>query len=92
MVIQITKLNMAQLKIFSSDKGEKVEFAVENWFTASENPPYIGIIVKPSPGLWEFLSRTKNVILQKDDAAIQYSIPYRIEVGENSIFFLTPKE
>ncbi len=81
---------MAQMKILSSNEGEKIEFPVENWFIASENPLYVGIIIKPSPGLWELLSRSKNVLMQKDDSTTQYSIPYRIEVGENSIFFLTP--
>lgn len=83
---------MVKMKIVSTHDGEKMEFPVENWFTASENPLYIGVIVKPSPGLWELLSRKKSVLLERDDSSAQYAIPYRMEVGENSIFFLTPRE
>lgn len=80
------------MKILSSGEGKKAEYSVENWFTASANPLYIGIIAKPSPGLWEYLSRSKSVILESDGPEGEYKISYRIEVGENSIFFLTPKE
>ncbi len=80
------------MKILASSNGNGVEFPVEKWFTASENPLYIGVMAKPSPGLWEHLSRSKSVFLVDDGSAKEYRIPYRIEVGENSIFFLTPKE
>ena len=80
------------MMVLASSDGKVVEFPVEKWFTASERPLYIGVIAKPSPGLWEHLSRSKNVIMTDGAASRDYSIPYRIEVGENSIFFLTPKE
>ena len=83
---------MPKMKILSAINGEKVEYPVENFFKASENPLYLGVIAKPSPGLWELLSRSKAVVVVTDDFPITYKISYRIEVGENSIFFLTPRE
>ena len=62
------------MKILSSGEGKKAEYSVENWFTASANPLYIGIIAKPSPGLWEYLSRSKSVILESDGPEGEYKI------------------
>ena len=88
----MTYVQMPKMKILSAINGEKVEYQVENYFEASENPLYLGVIVKPSPGLWELLSRSKTVVVVTDNLPITHSITYRIEVGESSIFFLTPKE
>ena len=61
-------------------------------FIASQNPLYIGIILKPSHGAWIRMSRAKTVVLEMEGKPVEFSIPYRIEVGENSIFFLKPRE
>ncbi len=85
-------VQMPKMTILTAIDGQKVEYPVENFFKASESPLYLGVIAKPSPGLWELLSRSKAVLVVTDDLPITYRISYRIEVGENSIFFLTPKE
>ncbi len=77
--------------IFSENSG-KVREKLENYFIASQNPLYIGVILKPSHGAWIRMSRARSVVLEIDGKPGEYSVPYRIEVGENSIFFLKPKD
>ncbi len=77
--------------IFADNNG-KVREKLENNFIASQNPLYIGIILKPSHGAWIRMSRAKTVVLEMEGKPLEFSIPYRIEVGENSIFFLKPRE
>jgi hypothetical protein len=77
--------------IFADNNG-KVREKLENHFIASQNPLYIGIILKPSHGAWIRMSRAKAVVLEIDGKPGEFSVPYRIEVGENSIFFLKPRE
>ena len=77
--------------IFADNNG-KVREKLENNFIVSQNPLYIGIILKPSNGAWIRMSRAKTVVLEMEGKPLEFSIPYRIEVGENSIFFLKPRE
>ncbi|MEM0157352.1 MAG: hypothetical protein QXN26_04720 [Thermoplasmataceae archaeon] len=77
--------------IFAENSG-RIREKLENHFIASQNPLYIGIILKPSHGAWIRMSRAKTVVLEIDGKPGEYSVPYRIEVGENSIFFLKPRE
>lgn len=83
---------MKKMIIVATDKGQRVEYPVQNSFVASEKPLYIGIITKPEPGLWGYLSRSKTIFLDMEGKAEEFRIPYRIEVGESTIFFITPSE
>lgn len=83
---------MKQIKIIAAEKGQTVEYPVDKFFVASEKPLYIGIITKPEPGIWGYLSRVKKVAVDIDGKAEDFRIPYRIEVGESTIFFLTHSE
>lgn len=83
---------MTSLSIVSVDQGKRHDYKVEKWFKASDSPIYIAIITKPSPGLWELLSRSKEIVMEMDGESQGYRIPYRIEVGESTIFFVTPTD
>lgn len=80
---------MKNITIIATENGKKMQYTVEKSFVASEKPLYIGIITKPEPGLWGCLSRSRTVIVETDGKADEFRIPYRIEVGESTIFFLT---
>ena len=60
-------------------------------FVASVDPPYIGILMKPSPFQWEEIMEEGFVRLSfpEDDIVFDLKVKYRIEVGENTIFFVT---
>ena len=60
-------------------------------FVASVDPPYIGILMKPSPYQWEEIMEEGFVRLSfpEDDILFDLKVKYRIEVGENTIFFVT---
>ena len=60
-------------------------------FVASVDPPYIGILMKPSPFQWEEIMEEGFVRLSfpEDDILFDLKVKYRIEVGENTIFFVT---
>ena len=92
MLIQIPMLNMTSISVISTQDGKRKEHFVHKWFMASEIPQYIAIVTKPSPGLWEHLSQSKAAVLEVDGKSYNYSIPYRIEVGESTIFFVTPSD
>ncbi len=61
-------------------------------FVASGAPLYLGLILKPSRGFWEYLKNSSEVILchKNTKNCASFTIPYKIEVGENTIFFLKP--
>lgn len=81
---------MTSISVISTENGRRKEYSVEKWFIASEKPQYIAIVTKPSPGLWEHLSQSKVAVIELDGKSCNYNIPYRIEVGESTIFFVTP--
>lgn len=72
---------------------EKIE-KISNYFMASNNPLYFGLIIKPSKGLWEYLKNNDELLVSFVDERNSYpfKIEYKIEVGENSIFFIKPAE
>jgi hypothetical protein len=78
------------VKISSTPNGEPKEVDQNHVFIASEDPIYLGIIIKPEPGIWEELMDSENLYIHFNDDVVQSRIGYRIEVGENSIFFVTP--
>lgn len=80
------------VEAFYFEKGKEVSGNADNYFTASENPYYAGIIMKPSTGVWELMKGSDTVNLRNGGEVAEFSIIYRIEVGENTIFFIRPKE
>lgn len=76
------------------ESGVEAEAPLDNYFVASRNPVYIGVLLKPSRGIWEYLKNNDSVILKLGDEERYFTmkLKYRIEVGENSIFFLNPEE
>jgi hypothetical protein len=72
--------------------GRKQAFENPDVFVASEAPLYLGIILKPSKGFWEYLKNSSEVVLcrNKEENCASFAIPYKIEVGENTIFFIKP--
>lgn len=83
---------MTSISVISTHNSKRKEYLVDKWFIASESPQYIAIVTKPSPGLWEHLSQSKEAVLELDGKSYNYNIPYRIEVGESTIFFVTPSD
>lgn len=81
---------MEQIRVIYHKNNENVSEEAKRFFIASEDPLYIGIIASPSEPIWNHLSTTKTAVLEINGRAAEYSIPYRIEVGRNSIFFLRP--
>ncbi len=65
------------------------KFEPDNYFIASKDPYYIGIIINPSSRYWELFVNSKEVIINNNGDKKAFKISYRIDVGENSIFFLT---
>jgi len=72
--------------------GRDQVFENPDIFVASEAPLYLGIILKPSKGFWEYLKNSSEVVLCRENAknCASFTIPYKIEVGENTIFFIKP--
>ena len=60
-------------------------------FISSIEPPYMGILMKPSPFQWEEIMEEGFVRLSfpGQDMVLDLKVKYRIEVGENTIFFVT---
>lgn len=83
---------MTSIKVVSTKDGKRIDYPVEKWFLASEVPVYYAITTKPSPGLWEHLSQSGKIIMELDGKSGNFKIPYRIEVGESTIFFVTPDD
>ncbi len=82
---------MENVRVIYSMNNQEISESAKQFFIASDDPLYIGIITRASEPLWNHLSRSKTTILDIDGKASEYSIPYRIEVGRNSIFFLKPE-
>ncbi|MHB1492767.1 MAG: hypothetical protein ACYCR7_05195 [Thermoplasmataceae archaeon] len=60
-------------------------------FVASVEPPYIGILMRPSPYQWEEIMEEgfARISFDGEEMAYDLKVKYRIEVGENTIFFVT---
>ncbi|SJK84259.1 hypothetical protein [Cuniculiplasma divulgatum] len=59
-------------------------------YTVSEVPPYLAVLIKPQPGIWdELMDMDIMFIKMREKKVIEVKIKQRIEVGENSIFFVT---
>lgn len=82
---------MKEIKLVLGKDGKSSDHNVENFFLASSAPLYIGVIARPSSPLWVQLSASRSGVVEIDGTPMEFSIPYRIEVGENSIFFLKPE-
>ncbi len=80
------------IKISTSQDGKKMELSRNKVFVASKDPAYIGIIMKPEPGIWEELMDTDLFYITFGDQELEVKIGYRIEVGESSIFFVTSEQ
>ncbi|MEM0139271.1 MAG: hypothetical protein QXZ44_01460 [Ferroplasma sp.] len=78
------------MEILLNDKMIKLKN--KDYFVASENPYYIGIIVNPSSDQWGKLVEAKSIEVKTGNSIKSFKIPYRIDVGENSIFFITAEE
>lgn len=78
--------------VYYREEGEIAD-EVTNYFVASRNPFYLGLIIKPSLSVWEILKESSEVNLRLEDGRmIEFEIPYKIEVGESTIFFVKPTE
>jgi hypothetical protein len=72
--------------------GKAISEKLVNTFTASVEPPYFGVILKPGTGIWEYMKNHDDLILNQGPRSVTTCIKYRIDVGENSIFFLTSED
>jgi hypothetical protein len=70
--------------------NKKAEFSEKEYFIASQEPLYYGLIINPSSDLWSYMVEFDQVECKINNKTEKYSIPYRIDVGENSIFFIMP--
>lgn len=68
-----------------------VDEEIKDYFIASKSPLYLGIILPPSKGLWTYLKGSNSIVVEVNGLSSEFSIPYRIEVGENTLFFLRPE-
>ena len=75
------------MEILYSNK--KAEFGEKEYFIASHEPLYYGLIISPSSDLWSYMLGAGKVECKIENEIRKYLIPYRIDVGENSIFFIT---
>ena len=75
------------LEVSSIDGGNLLKNI--NAFKCSDEPPYLAIMIRPSPGIWENLMDQNFLFIKKDTSYINVSIKQRIEVGDSSIFFVT---
>ncbi|WP_337860086.1 hypothetical protein [Ferroplasma sp.] len=71
--------------------NNKTEIDEKGFFIASRNPLYYGLIVNPSSDLWSYMVQTNMVECVVEKKKEKFTIPYRIDVGENSIFFIKPE-
>ncbi|MGC8515960.1 MAG: hypothetical protein ACP5OC_07495 [Thermoplasmata archaeon] len=75
--------------VIPSDHGkEKVK--IDHYFVASDEPLFIGLIISPSERIWPRMKNADSTILEIGGKSYPFRIPYKIEVGRNSIFFLSP--
>ena len=72
----------------SSSPGKETALSCKS-FVASSSPPYLGVIMKPEPGIWEELMDQDFMYVFSNSKSTRATVKYRIEVGESSIFFIT---
>jgi hypothetical protein len=77
------------MEIIFGNKYERL--TEEKYFLASADPVYYGLIVNPSSELWGYMVENRSIKSDISGALQDYNIPYRIDVGENSIFFIKPE-
>lgn len=86
----MSSIKMITASVHFTKDGKETVANVEDAFVASEEPYYIGIGLRPSPGLWEFLKSGKNSAIELDGKILEYRVEFSIDVGENTLFFLSP--
>ncbi len=81
---------MVKTNISPSETGQMLKDV--NAFKCSIEPPYLAIIVQPSPGVWEELMDQDFLFIQAEKISVRANIKQRIEVGDSTIFFVTSEE
>lgn len=81
---------MIKVNVHFNQNGKVNEETVEDAFVASSEPFYIGLALNPSPGLWEFLKSGKRPAIEVENKLSNYKVEFSIDVGENTLFFLSP--
>ena len=75
--------------VTASQSGKTYE--IENVFVASRQPLFLGLILKPSDAAWNHIKSTKEILVNGKELK-GFTVKYGIEVGESSIFFITPSK
>ncbi|MCL5804300.1 MAG: hypothetical protein M1306_03225 [Candidatus Thermoplasmatota archaeon] len=70
--------------------GSTERYDVKNYFVASDRPFFLGLIIEPSAGLWAYLKNSSDIVMEFSGKSANFRVPYKIEVGRNTIFFITP--
>jgi hypothetical protein len=78
---------MVKINISATEFGETLKDV--NAFRCSEEPPYLAIILPPSPGVWEDLMDQGYLHIKINTGNLEVKIKQRIEVGDSTIFFVT---
>lgn len=81
---------MITATVHFAHNGQSSVSSVEDAFIASEEPYYVGLGIRPSPGLWEFLKAGKKPAIEIAGKTSEYRVEFSIDVGENTLFFLSP--
>ena len=74
--------------VIHSDQG-KEKLKIDHYLVASDEPLFIGLIVSPSDRIWPRMKNADSAILEIGGKTYSFRIPYKIEVGRNSIFFVS---
>jgi hypothetical protein len=76
------------IKISTTESSSQVKEVKA--FKTSEEPPYLAIMVKPEPGLWEdLMDQNYLYIIRENNERIFVDVKQRIEIGDSSVFFVT---
>ncbi len=86
----MSSIRIITAKVHYQKEENDVVDTVEDAFIASSEPYYLGLALRPSPGLWEFLKSGKAPSIESESGVVQYSVEFSIDVGENTMFFLSP--
>lgn len=78
----------AKIHFRSGEKDNVVES--EDTFEASSAPEFVGLMLRPSPGLWEFLKAGGEPSIEINGKAGVYRTEFSLDVGENTFFFFSP--
>lgn len=82
-------MNLKLRAVYYVDGSTKM-FEVSNYFVASDKPLFLGLIIEPSAGLWAYLKNSSDIVIEFSGKSANFRVPYKIEVGRNTIFFITP--